>query len=121
MQILAFIFKLPPSLQATVIQNVLSIPGIAFLRGAFGLMIIVINIAEIYCIKKWIGLKTVTRTMFINLAASDIVFGVASLLTPLLFPQTDGIGQLVLPLNMISGVACSTSIMFLAFDIMAAS
>ena len=58
--------------------------------------------------------------MFLNLAASDIIFGVASLLTPILiFPQTDGICSLSLSLNGISGVACSTGIMLLAFDIMA--
>ena len=112
----------PTTESSTAIRKVSPIPGIAFLRGVLGLMIIVVNVAEICCIKKWTGLKIVTRTMFINLAAFDIVYGVTLLLTPLLiFPQTDGICLLMLPLNVISGVACSTSIMFLAFDIMAAS
>ena len=112
----------PTTENATEAQNVSPIHVLAFFRGALGLMIIVMNIAEIYCIRKWTGLKTVTRTMFINLSASDIVFGVALLLTPFfIFPQTDRICLIALPLNVISGVACSTSIMFLAFDIMAAS
>ena len=112
----------PTTESSTAIRKVSPIPGIAFLRGVLGLMIIIMNIAELYCIKKWTGLKIVTRTMFINLAASDIVFGLALLLTPLLvFPLTNGICLLVLPLNVISGVASSTSIMFLAFDIMATS
>ena len=108
------------STNSTIIPQVLNFTGINIFRGVLGLLIIIVKIAESYCIKKWTGLKMVTRTMFINLAASDILYGVASLLAPFLtFPQTDGICVLALPLNVISKVACSTSIMFLAFDIMA--
>ena len=109
-----------PTIESPVaIKDISNFPAVAYLRGVFGLIIIAINVVEIYCIKRWTGLKNVTRTMFLNLGASDIIFGVSSLITPLLtFPQADGICSLIVSLNNISRVACSTGIMIHAFDIL---
>ena len=94
------------------------------IRFLVGVMIILLNAAVIYCTNKWTRLKRTTRTLFLNLAASDILFAVSTMLaTPLMFPQANWmrgqICRITFTFTTISRCACSTGIMLLAFDIFA--
>ena len=92
------------------------------IRSVAGFVILILNIAVIYCTIKWTGLKKGTRIMFLNLSASDVLSGIASIYSFLLIPESNGlvtICWILYTFAMTARCACSAGIMLLAFDIFA--
>ena len=101
-----------------------SLSVIISIRFVVGVVIIILNIAVICCVKKWTRLKRATRILFLNLAASDILFGVSTLFSvALIIPHADWMNDKICLMTYtsttISRCACSTGIMLLAFDVFA--
>ena len=92
------------------------------IRFVVGVIITLLNVAVIHCTRKWKRIKRTTRMLFLNLAASDILFAISTVLTtPLIFPQakwmSNQICLVTYTFTAISRCACGTGIMLLAFDI----
>ena len=94
------------------------------IRAVVAVIILVLNVAVIHCINKWTRLKRATRNMFLNLAASDILFGISTsfnalFIVPQLNWMTKNICWISFTFSSVSRCACSTGITLLAFDIFA--
>ena len=100
-------------------ENVSSLPVVNLIHGIVGVVILLVNIGLINCIGKWTRLKMATKMLFVNLATSDILFSVGSLLNfSRLFQHTGvTICSIATALKVVSRCVCSASIMFIAFDI----
>ena len=100
-----------------------SLHTFSLIQGVLGIVILVLNIGVVYCIKRWTGLKLVTRVLLINLGASDIMYGLTSLFNALIvIPRMSlTICSVSFAFKVVSGCVCSNSIMLLAIDIFASA